>query len=99
MCYSVGDQAGIEIMKLQIGYLVVIMIIIIQCLFWYRVYLGRKNGHEIKYSFWVNLLHPFKFNKPILTKGQKWFFRLSGALTFVLPNAYIGFVAWQTFCF
>ena len=71
MCYSFDDQAGIAILKYHSQYVLITIFVIVQFVFWYRFYLARKNGYEVKYSVWINLFHPFKFNKPIMTRTQK----------------------------
>jgi hypothetical protein len=99
VCYSFDDQAEIAILKYHMGYMVIFMVIFVQIYFWSRVYLARKYGYEVKYSFWVNLLHPFKFNKPKFTTKQKWLFRISNVALFLLPNIYMLSIVLNTFCF
>ena len=99
MCYEFSDPAGAEIIKYHTQYMVIALIVFVQLLFWYRVFLGRRNGYEIKHSIWVNLFHPLKFDKPILTFKQKWLVRISGVLIFVIPSVYLWLIAFNTFCF
>jgi len=99
VCYSFDDPAGMAILKYHMGYVVLVMFAFIQLIYWSRFYLARKNGYEVKYSFWVNIFHPFKFNKPKLSLKQKWLFRILSILGFVLPNIYIWSISLNTFCF
>ena len=98
MCYDYGSPVAFEVIKTQLTYVVLIALVILGVVHWYKSYLGKSQGYDKKYSKWINWFHPFKRDQVSLSNKQKWTFKVVNIAVQLGPMVYLLWLLFSLYC-